>query len=64
MKETLEEQSSIYRERDLLISLSTCSMLMLCQATTLGPSVVNELLESVCGYLFFDKLPWKFTEFN
>jgi hypothetical protein len=50
MKDSAEEKSSIYRERDLLVSLSSSALFMLCQATTLGDTVINNLAESVSVY--------------
>ncbi|RNA06187.1 U6 snRNA-associated Sm LSm6 [Brachionus plicatilis] len=42
----MSEKSSIYQERDILLNLSSCSIFLLCQATSLGDSIVESLIES------------------
>lgn len=46
--ENKTSKSSIYQERDFLLDMTSCSLFMLAQATSIGNgSVVQRLLESV-----------------
>ncbi|CAF0756901.1 unnamed protein product [Brachionus calyciflorus] len=41
-----ENKSSIFQERDILLNLSSCSIFLLCQATTQDESIIESLIES------------------